>query len=310
MDGGFVIDEGSLYDFLAVAQSNIIGIAPKLWMKAGLGLRYLTRRLRQMNSPVRARKNVPTTTTSTAGSIRSSSTTTCNIPAPISRTEAGLEEAQLAKKRHLAAKLALEPGQRVLDIGSGWGGLGLYLAEHADVDVTGVTLSDEQHAVSNRRAAEKGLSGRVRFLLKDYRQVARAVRPHRLGRHVRACRRRPLPAVLRSLPESPQQGRRHRPPFDRSLRRTRRHQSVDPEIHLPGRLHPGAVGGDAGGRADRLEGHRRGDPAPPLRRDADATGASASSPTARRSRRSTTSASAACGSSISRVRKPRSSTRT
>src|SRR5204863_8629542 len=85
---------------------------------------------------------------------------------------ATLEEAHLAKKRHLAAQLALEPGQRVLDIGSGWGGLGLYLAEHADVDVTGVTLSDEQFAVSNRRAAEKGLGDRVRFLLKDYRHVA------------------------------------------------------------------------------------------------------------------------------------------
>jgi cyclopropane-fatty-acyl-phospholipid synthase len=173
MDGGFVIDEGSLYDFLAVAQSNIIGIAPKLWMKAGLGLRYLTRRLRQMNSPVRARKNVRTHY-DLDGRLYSlfldnDLQYSC---AYFEDPNAGLEEAQLAKKRHLAAKLALEPGQRVLDIGSGWGGLGLYLAEHADVDVTGVTLSEEQFAVSNRRAAEKGLSGRVRFLLKDYRHVA------------------------------------------------------------------------------------------------------------------------------------------
>jgi cyclopropane-fatty-acyl-phospholipid synthase len=173
MDGGFVIDEGSLYDFLAVAQSNIIGIAPKLWMKAGLGLRYLTRRLRQMNSPVRARKNVRTHY-DLDGRLYSlfldnDLQYSC---AYFEDPNAGLEEAQLAKKRHLAAKLALEPGQRVLDIGSGWGGLGLYLAEHADVDVTGVTLSEEQFAVSNRRVAEKGLSGRVRFLLKDYRHVA------------------------------------------------------------------------------------------------------------------------------------------
>ena len=82
-----------------------------------------------------------------------------------------LEQAQEAKKRHIAAKLLLEPGQKVLDIGSGWGGLGLYLAKVADVDVTGVTLSKEQHEVSNRRAQEAGLSDRVRFLLKDYREV-------------------------------------------------------------------------------------------------------------------------------------------
>ena len=60
---------------------------------------------------------------------------------------------------------------KVLDIGSGWGGLGLYLAEHCGVDVTGVTLSEEQHAVSNRRAEERGLADRVRFRLEDYRKV-------------------------------------------------------------------------------------------------------------------------------------------
>jgi cyclopropane-fatty-acyl-phospholipid synthase len=82
-----------------------------------------------------------------------------------------LDEAQLAKKRHLAAKLLLEPGQRVLDIGSGWGGLGLYLAEHFGVDVTGITLSEEQFAVSNQRAEDRGLASRVRFRLEDYRKV-------------------------------------------------------------------------------------------------------------------------------------------
>ena len=73
---------------------------------------------------------------------------------------ADLEEAQLAKKRHLAAKLAIEPGQRVLDIGSGWGGLGLYLAKAAHCDVTGVTLSNEQLKISRERAAREGLEPR------------------------------------------------------------------------------------------------------------------------------------------------------
>ncbi len=80
-----------------------------------------------------------------------------------------IEVAQENKKRHIAAKLLLEPGQKVLDIGSGWGGLGLYLADVADVDVTGVTLSEEQHKLSTRRALEAGLSSRVRFHLRDYR---------------------------------------------------------------------------------------------------------------------------------------------
>ena len=81
-----------------------------------------------------------------------------------------LETAQDNKKRHIAAKLLLErPGLKILDIGSGWGGLGIYLAQLADADVTGVTLSTEQHKVSQERAAKNGLSNRVRFLLRDYR---------------------------------------------------------------------------------------------------------------------------------------------
>jgi cyclopropane-fatty-acyl-phospholipid synthase len=85
--------------------------------------------------------------------------------------DTSLDDAQLAKKRHLAAKLILDRKRRVLDIGCGWGGLGLYLAELGGADVTGVTLSQEQHAVANERAAEKGLSGRARFLLQDYRDL-------------------------------------------------------------------------------------------------------------------------------------------
>ena len=80
-----------------------------------------------------------------------------------------LETAQANKKLHLAAKLRLAPGQKVLDIGSGWGGLALYLAKLAGVDVTGVTLSTEQHKLSQERAAAAGLSERVRFFLRDYR---------------------------------------------------------------------------------------------------------------------------------------------
>ena len=83
-----------------------------------------------------------------------------------------LEAAQQNKKRHIAAKLGLAPGQRILDIGSGWGGLALDLARYADVEVLGVTLSTEQCKVANERAHALGLDDRVRFELRDYRQVS------------------------------------------------------------------------------------------------------------------------------------------
>jgi len=81
-----------------------------------------------------------------------------------------LEQAQYDKKRHLASKLYLEtPGLKTLDIGSGWGGMGLYLARETGCDVTGVTLSVEQHKLSQERAAKEGLGERCRFKLQDYR---------------------------------------------------------------------------------------------------------------------------------------------
>lgn len=82
-----------------------------------------------------------------------------------------LEQAQLNKLRLIAAKLNLRPGLKVLDIGSGWGDLALYLAQREKVDVTGVTLSKEQHALSNEKARQAGLADRVRFELRDYREL-------------------------------------------------------------------------------------------------------------------------------------------
>jgi cyclopropane-fatty-acyl-phospholipid synthase len=82
-----------------------------------------------------------------------------------------LEQAQQNKLRHIAAKLDLKPGQRVLDIGCGWGGMALYLAAAADVEVMGITLSQEQLALARQRARERHLDSRVRFELLDYRAV-------------------------------------------------------------------------------------------------------------------------------------------
>ncbi len=85
--------------------------------------------------------------------------------------DVSLEEAQNAKKRHITAKMMLEEGQRVLDIGCGWGGTGLFLAQNFNVDVTGITLSIEQQRVAEQRAKELNLSESVRFNLIDYRAV-------------------------------------------------------------------------------------------------------------------------------------------
>ncbi len=84
-----------------------------------------------------------------------------------------LEAAQRAKCRLIAAKLGLRPGQKVLDIGSGWGGLAIYLAQMEDVEVLGVTLSKEQHALAEERARRAGVSDRVKFKLQDYRELDR-----------------------------------------------------------------------------------------------------------------------------------------
>jgi cyclopropane-fatty-acyl-phospholipid synthase len=84
-----------------------------------------------------------------------------------------LEQAQEAKLAHIASKLRLEPGNHVLDIGCGWGGMAIYLARHFDVSVQGITLSTEQLALAAQRAKQAGVAGRVSFELVDYRDLAK-----------------------------------------------------------------------------------------------------------------------------------------
>jgi cyclopropane-fatty-acyl-phospholipid synthase len=171
-DGELIVEEGSIYGLLELLFINVPTTHPTWTAMAFAGMRYVTRRLRQFNTPLRARLNVARHY-DLDGRMYSlflddDMQYSC---AYFEDDTVGLDEAQLAKKRHIAAKLLLQPGQKILDIGSGWGGLALYLAEHFDVDVTGITLSEEQHAVSNRRAEERGLASRVRFRLEDYRRV-------------------------------------------------------------------------------------------------------------------------------------------
>ena len=176
MDGDFVVEEGTIADVLAVMLGQNTDVPH--WAKFQGLLRYLYRRFDQFNPRARSRRNVAHHY-DLDGRLYSlfldaDRQYSC---ANFERPDQSLDDAQLAKKRHLAAKLVLRPensdhDMRVLDIGSGWGGLGLYLAEFAVADVTGVTLSQEQHGISNARAAEKGLSKHARFNLQDYRDIA------------------------------------------------------------------------------------------------------------------------------------------
>ena len=82
-----------------------------------------------------------------------------------------LEDAQLAKKRHIVAKMLVQDNHATLDIGCGFGGMGLYLAQNAGARVTGVTLSHEQHGIASQRARDAGIAERAEFRLQDYRDV-------------------------------------------------------------------------------------------------------------------------------------------
>jgi cyclopropane-fatty-acyl-phospholipid synthase len=170
MDGTLVVEQGTIADVLAIALGQKAEVPN--WARPQWLVRYIGRRLAQFNPRPRARRNVAHHY-DLDGRLYSlfldaDRQYSC---AYFENSDTSLDDAQLAKKRHLAAKLRLTGKQRVLDIGCGWGGLGLYLAEFGDADVTGVTLSREQHAIANERAAEKGLNEQARFLLQDYRDV-------------------------------------------------------------------------------------------------------------------------------------------
>ena len=173
MDGRFRVERGSIADFLALVMSQTGGSPPYPAAKMLTGLRYLLRRLAQFNPRGRAKRNVAHHY-DLDGRLYSlfldaDRQYSC---AYFERPNIGLDDAQLAKKRHLAAKLLLDrPDLKVLDIGSGWGGLGLYLAEVGRAQVTGVTLSEEQAAASRARIMERQLQGQVDFLLQDYRDL-------------------------------------------------------------------------------------------------------------------------------------------
>ncbi|MBB4001014.1 SAM-dependent methyltransferase [Aurantimonas endophytica] len=175
MDGGLDVVSGSIYDVLALIFANADrgDAAREPWMRAIARMRLLYRRYIQNNTPRRARANVQHHYDLSGALydlfLDADRQYSC---AYFERPGASLEEAQLAKKRHIAAKLNFDrPGLRALDIGCGWGGMGLYLAGQLQAEVTGITLSDEQLAVARKRAEDAGLADRAKFRIEDYRDV-------------------------------------------------------------------------------------------------------------------------------------------
>jgi cyclopropane-fatty-acyl-phospholipid synthase len=171
MDGRLTIEEGSLYDLIDLLCTNIEALPRGFLSDLLNGSVTLFRRLHQFNPVPRARRN--------AAHHYDLSDQLYELFLDRDRQYScayfrhpgvDLDTAQLDKKRHIAAKLLLQPGQHVLDIGCGWGGLALTLAREHGVTVTGLTLSVEQQAVATKRAAAAGLQDRVAFHLRDYRE--------------------------------------------------------------------------------------------------------------------------------------------
>jgi cyclopropane-fatty-acyl-phospholipid synthase len=170
MDGKLTIEQGSLYDLIDIGMANSGVIQNARWQKLIAGFHTVARWWHQHNPIGLARQHVAHHYDLSRRLFElfldESMQYSC---AYFLKPGMGLAEAQAAKMRHIAAKLLLEPGQRVLDIGCGWGGLAIYLAKNIGVEVVGVTLSKEQHQVATQRAKDEGLDGRVTFKLQDYR---------------------------------------------------------------------------------------------------------------------------------------------
>jgi cyclopropane-fatty-acyl-phospholipid synthase len=172
MDGRLVIEDGTILDLLELVTGA------NRWEDGGKGRKALAKgkkrlmKLLRRNDPTRARRNVAhhydLKDELYELFLDGDKQYSC---AYFTDPNNSLEQAQGDKKAHIAAKLALEPGQRVLDIGCGWGGMALYLHKVAGVDVLGVSLSEHQVKIARQRAEAAGVSDHVRFELIDYRHV-------------------------------------------------------------------------------------------------------------------------------------------
>ncbi len=172
MDGTLTFEESTLHDLLHLFHLNRQSLQSYPLQAVIRPVSRLMRSLRQYNPIGRAQKNVAHHYDLSRELFELFLDDDLQYSCAYFKNESDtLETAQQAKLQHIAAKLLIEPGQRILDIGCGWGGLACALARQADVEVVGVTLSVEQHKVACERAQALGLSDRVRFELCDYREL-------------------------------------------------------------------------------------------------------------------------------------------
>ena len=173
MDGKLTMESGSIYDFIHLMLKDTRGQKAPLFLRSLDRFRFATRKLRQRNFASKSKSNVAHHYDLDSRLYKLFLDDDMQYSCAYFETpEHSLGEAQLAKKRHIAAKLCVEPGMNVLDIGCGWGGMAMYLARFARAgSVLGVTLSEEQIAIARQRIATGGLDDKVRFALQDYRSV-------------------------------------------------------------------------------------------------------------------------------------------
>jgi cyclopropane-fatty-acyl-phospholipid synthase len=171
MNGALTIEDGGIYELIELLVRNEVVMTADKLLPLIARLRRITKWAQQYNPVTRSRRNVAHHYDLSDQLydlfLDRDRQYSC---AYFLRPDDDLDTAQLNKRRHIASKLLLRPGMKVLDIGSGWGGLALYLASECGVDVTGLTLSTEQLKVAQRRAAAAGLADRVHFHLRDYRE--------------------------------------------------------------------------------------------------------------------------------------------
>jgi cyclopropane-fatty-acyl-phospholipid synthase len=175
MNGRLLVEQGDVLDLVSLITANDLWEEGNEWLQASPLVRAVeavTHRINRINMQRRAKKNVAHHYDLNdrlydlfLDADRQYSCAYFTDPAN------GLEQAQSDKKAHIAAKLAIEPGMRVLDIGCGWGGMALYLHRKTGAEVLGITLSEEQLKVARHRAEEAGVADKVKFELIDYRDV-------------------------------------------------------------------------------------------------------------------------------------------
>jgi len=172
MDGTLTVEHGDIHDLLNLVMLNVGRTQPNVFFKTITALRRLTRWFAQYNPMAKAQRNVAhhydLSDKLYELFLDDNRQYTCGY---FEDPEDDLETAQERKQAHIAAKLCVKPGQRILDIGCGWGGLAQYLAAESDAEVTGITLSEHQLEFATLEAARLNLDQKVTYALQDYRNI-------------------------------------------------------------------------------------------------------------------------------------------